>query len=163
MATQSLVRKVFNHIDVIIALGIISIVLLMIIPLHPTLLDVLIVFNITCALVILLVAMYNKEPLDFSVFPSLLLVMTLYRLALNISSTRLILLHAHAGQVIQQFGQFVVGGNPVVGFIIFLILVVIQFIVITRGAERVAEVAARFTLDAMPGKQMSIDADPMRD
>lgn len=159
MSPQSLVHKVFKHIDVLIALGIISIVLLMIIPLHPTLLDILIIFNITCSLVILLVAMYNKEPLDFSVFPSLLLVMTLYRLALNISSTRLILLHAHAGQVIQQFGEFVVGGNAVVGFIIFLILVVIQFIVITRGAERVAEVAARFTLDAMPGKQMSIDAD----
>jgi flagellar biosynthesis protein FlhA len=131
----------------------------MIIPLHPTLLDVLIVFNITCAVVILLVSMYNKEALDFSIFPSLLLVMTLYRLALNISSTRLILLQANAGQVIRQFGQFVVGGNPFVGFVIFLILVVIQFIVITRGAERVAEVAARFTLDAMPGKQMSIDAD----
>jgi len=159
MSGQSIVRKLFSHIDVIVALGIISIVLLMIIPLSPVLLDVLIVFNITCALVILLVSMYNKEPLDFSVFPSLLLVMTLYRLSLNISSTRLILLQAHAGQVIQQFGQFVVGGNPFVGFVIFLILVVIQFIVITRGAERVAEVAARFTLDAMPGKQMSIDAD----
>src|SRR5690606_2676215 len=100
-----------------------------------------------------------KNALEFSVFPSLLLVATLFRLALNISSTRLILLHGYAGQVIQAFGPFVVGGNYVVGFIIFLILVIIQFIVITRGAERVAEVAARFTLDAMPGKQMAIDAD----
>jgi len=159
VSTSPLIRKIVNQIDVVVTLGILSIVLLMIIPLHPTLLDVLIVFNITCAVVILLVSMYTKEALDFSIFPSLLLVMTLYRLALNISSTRLILLQANAGQVIQQFGQFVVGGNPFVGFVIFLILVVIQFIVITRGAERVAEVAARFTLDAMPGKQMSIDAD----
>ncbi|HHY05619.1 MAG TPA: flagellar biosynthesis protein FlhA [Clostridia bacterium] len=148
-----------RHTDIIVALGIVGIVVMMIVPLHPSLLDILLVFNITCSLIILLVTMYNKEPLDFSVFPSLLLVMTLYRLALNISSTRLILLHAYAGEVINQFGEFVVGGNAFVGFIIFLILVIIQFIVITKGAERVAEVAARFTLDAMPGKQMSIDAD----
>lgn len=154
-----IMRKLLQYTDIIVAVGIISIVVMMIIPIPPTVLDILIVFNITCTLVILLVSMYNKEPLDFSVFPSLLLVMTLYRLALNISSTRLILLKAHAGQVIQQFGEFVIGGNPFVGFVIFLILVVIQFIVITKGAERVAEVAARFTLDAMPGKQMSIDAD----
>lgn len=159
MAIPAIFRRITSYSDIIITLGILSIVLLMIIPLHPMLLDILIVFNITCAVTILLVSMYNKEPLDFSVFPSMLLVMTLYRLALNVSSTRLILLHAHAGQVIQQFGNFVVGGNAIVGFVIFFILVVIQFIVITRGAERVAEVAARFTLDAMPGKQMSIDAD----
>jgi flagellar biosynthesis protein FlhA len=148
-----------RHTDIIVALGVISIVIMMIIPLPTSLLDVLIVFNITCSLTILLVSMYNKEPLDFSVFPSILLIMTLYRLALNISSTRLILLNADAGEVIEQFGNFVVGGNAFVGFVIFLILVIIQFIVITKGAERVAEVAARFTLDAMPGKQMSIDAD----
>lgn len=159
MASSSLTKKIMKFADIFIAVGIISIVILMIIPLHPTILDILLVFNITCALVIMLVSMYNKEPLDFSVFPSLLLIMTLYRLALNISSTRLILLEGRAGDVIQQFGQFVVGGNPFVGFVIFLILVIIQFIVITKGAERVAEVAARFTLDAMPGKQMSIDAD----
>jgi len=159
MASTPLARRVLRFTDVIAAVGIIGVVVLMIIPLHPTLLDIFITTNITLSLVILLVSMYNKEPLDFSVFPSLLLVMTLFRLSLNISSTRLILLEAHAGEVIQQFGQFVVGGNPFVGFVIFLILVVIQFIVITRGAERVAEVAARFTLDAMPGKQMSIDAD----
>lgn len=152
-------NMISRHTDIIVALGIISIVIMMIIPLPTALLDVLIVFNITCSLTILLVSMYNKEPLDLSVFPSLLLVMTLYRLALNVSSTRLILLNADAGRVIEQFGQFVVGGNVFVGFVIFLILVIIQFIVITKGAERVAEVAARFTLDAMPGKQMSIDAD----
>ncbi len=159
MPIPNIIRRVIKHADVAIAFGIIAIVLLMIIPLHPSLLDLLLVFNITCSLLILLVSMYNKEALDFSIFPSLLLVMTLYRLSLNISSTRLILLRGYAGSIIQQFGQFVVGGNPLVGLIIFLILVVIQFIVITKGAERVAEVAARFTLDAMPGKQMSIDAD----
>jgi len=159
MAIPTITSKISKHIDILVTVSILSIVLLMIIPLHPTLLDVLIVFNITCAVVVMLVSMYNKEPLEFSVFPSMLLVMTLYRLALNISSTRLILLKGHAGQVIQQFGEFVIGGNAFVGFVIFLILVIIQFIVITRGAERVAEVAARFTLDAMPGKQMSIDAD----
>ncbi|MGI6587755.1 MAG: flagellar biosynthesis protein FlhA [Peptococcia bacterium] len=159
MPAPFLQRNLMRHTDIIVALGIVGIVIMMIIPLHPSLLDILLVFNITCSLIILLVTMYNKEPLDFSVFPSLLLVMTLYRLALNISSTRLILLHAYAGEVINQFGEFVVGGNAFVGFIIFLILVIIQFIVITKGSERVAEVAARFTLDAMPGKQMSIDAD----
>lgn len=159
--TQPLIQKniINGHTDIIVALGVISIVIMMIIPLPTTLLDILIVFNITCSLTILLVSMYNKEPLDLSVFPSLLLIMTLYRLALNVSSTRLILLNADAGEVIEQFGNFVVGGNAFVGFVIFLILVIIQFIVITKGAERVAEVAARFTLDAMPGKQMSIDAD----
>lgn len=159
MAIPTITSKISKHIDIVVTISILSIVLLMIIPLHPTLLDLLIVFNITCAVIVMLVSMYNKEPLDFSIFPSMLLVMTLYRLALNISSTRLILLKGHAGQVIQQFGEFVIGGNAFVGFVIFLILVIIQFIVITKGAERVAEVAARFTLDAMPGKQMSIDAD----
>lgn len=159
MAISTITGKINKHIDIVVTVSILSIILLMIIPLHPTLLDVLIVFNITCAVIVMLVSMYNKEPLEFSVFPSMLLVMTLYRLALNISSTRLILLKGHAGQVIQQFGDFVIGGNAFVGFVIFLILVIIQFIVITKGAERVAEVAARFTLDAMPGKQMSIDAD----
>lgn len=145
--------------DVLIAVLVISIVMIMVIPLKPGLLDILITFNISFALIILMVSMFNSDPLDFSVFPSLLLVMTLFRLALNVSSTRLILLHAEAGQVIYSFGHFVVGGNPVVGFIIYIILIVIQFIVITKGAERVSEVGARFTLDAMPGKQMAIDAD----
>lgn len=145
--------------DIIVALAIITIVIMMIIPLPTILLDLLLCLNITMALVIVMVAVYNVEPLDFSVFPSLLLITTLFRLALNVSSTRLILLEGYAGEVILSFGNFVVGGNAVIGFIIFVILIIIQFIVITKGSERVAEVAARFTLDAMPGKQMSIDAD----
>ncbi len=145
--------------DVLVAILVISIVMMMIIPLNPTLLDIFLTFNISFALIVLLVSMFNIDPLDFSVFPSLLLIMTLFRLSLNVSATRLILLNGSAGEVIAAFGNFVVGGNTVVGLVIFLILVVIQFIVITRGAERVSEVAARFTLDAMPGKQMAIDAD----
>lgn len=135
------------------------IVIMMIIPLPTALLDLLICLNITIALVVIMSAIYNEEALDLSVFPSLLLVTTLFRLALNISSTRLILINGYAGEVITAFGNFVVGGNPVVGFIMFIILVIINFIVITKGSERVAEVSARFTLDAMPGKQMAIDAD----
>lgn len=154
-----LLNKLMAHSDIVVALLVVSIVMMMIIPLKPTFLDVLLTFNISFALVILMVSMFNTDPLEFSVFPALLLVMTLFRLSLNISSTRLILLYADAGQVIESFGSFVVGGNTVVGLVIFLILVVIQFIVITKGAERVSEVAARFTLDAMPGKQMAIDAD----
>ena len=145
--------------DIIVSFGVILIVVMMIIPMPTWLLSLFIVFNISLALTILLVAMYNQNPLEFSIFPALLLIMTLFRLALNISSTRLILLYGDAGEVIEQFGNFVVGGNPIVGLIVFLILVIIQFLVITKGAERVAEVAARFTLDAMPGKQMAIDAD----
>jgi len=145
--------------DILIAVGVIMIVIMMIIPLPTWLLSLMIVFNISLALTVVLVAMYNEEPLQFSIFPALLLIMTLFRLALNVSSTRLILLNGDAGKVIEQFGSFVVGGNPIVGLIVFLILVIIQFIVITKGSERVAEVAARFTLDAMPGKQMAIDAD----
>ncbi|MGI5880156.1 MAG: flagellar biosynthesis protein FlhA [Syntrophomonadaceae bacterium] len=152
-------KRITEYSDVIVAFMVISIVLMMIIPMSTVLLDILLTFNISFALIILMVSMFNTDPLEFSVFPSLLLVMTLFRLALNVSSTRLILLNAQAGEVIATFGQFVIGGNPVVGFIIFLILVIIQFIVITKGAERVSEVAARFTLDAMPGKQMAIDAD----
>lgn len=145
--------------DVMLALAVVVVVGMLIIPLPDWLLDILITINISAGLVVLLVSMYILEPLHFSAFPSLLLVATLFRLALNISATRLILLHAHAGKMIESFGQFVVGGNYVVGVVIFIILVVIQFVVITNGAGRVAEVAARFTLDAMPGKQMSIDAD----
>jgi len=132
---------------------------MMIVPVPPGFLSFLLILNITLSLLILLVSLFTQEALEFSVFPSLLLIMTLFRLCLNISTARLILLYAYAGEVVQKFGGFVIGGNPAVGFVIFLILVVIQFIVITRGAERVSEVAARFTLDAMPGKQMSIDAD----
>src|SRR3954466_12578041 len=132
---------------------------MMVVPLPSIVLDMLLAVNITGGVAILLISMYVQKPLDFSVFPSLLLVATLFRLALNVSATRLVLLHGHAGKVIAAFGNFVVGGSVVVGLVIFLILIVIQFIVITNGAGRVAEVGARFTLDAMPGKQMSIDAD----
>lgn len=157
--TREILQRLTRQSDLVVILGILLIVVMMVLPMPPALLDVLLAFNISLSLMTLLVTMNVKEALEFSVFPSLLLVATLFRLALNISSTRLILLHGYAGQVIQAFGHFVVGGNYVVGFIIFLILVIIQFVVITRGAERVAEVAARFTLDAMPGKQMAIDAD----
>jgi flagellar biosynthesis protein FlhA len=145
--------------QLVVPLGVIMIIVMMVVPLPTFLLDLLIAANITAALLIVLVAMYVQRPLDFSVFPSLLLVATLFRLALNISATRLVLLHAFAGKVINAFGHFVVGGSLVVGLVIFLILIVIQFVVITNGAGRVAEVGARFTLDAMPGKQMAIDAD----
>lgn len=151
--------RLFKYSDIIVAVAVIMTIVMMIIPVPPGLLSILLIFNITLSLLILLVSLFIQESLDFSVFPALLLIMTLFRLCLNVSTTRLILLYAYAGEVIQKFGGFVIGGNPVVGVIIFLILVVIQFIVITRGAERVSEVAARFTLDAMPGKQMSIDAD----
>ena len=145
-------------------IGVITILVVMIIPLPPILLDMLLALNITIAITVLLIAMYTVKALDFSIFPSLLLVTTLFRLSLNVASTRLILLHGNegalaAGKVIMSFGSFVVGGNYVVGMIIFIILVIINFVVITKGATRIAEVAARFTLDAMPGKQMSIDAD----
>lgn len=145
--------------DMVIAIVVVSIVIMIIIPLPSGILDFLLTLNITLSLIILLISMYINEPLQFSIFPSLLLITTLLRLSLNISTTRLILRDGDAGHIIEAFGDFVVGGNAVVGFIIFLIIVIIQFIVITKGAERVAEVAARFTLDAMPGKQMAIDAD----
>jgi flagellar biosynthesis protein FlhA len=157
--TQSILERLVSGNDLIVVLGVVLIVVMMILPLPSLVLDLLLAVNISLALLILLLTMSITEPLQLSVFPSLLLVVTLFRLALNVSSTRLILLHGFAGRIIEAFGNFVVGGNYVVGFVIFLILVVIQFVVITKGAERVAEVAARFTLDAMPGKQMSIDAD----
>ena len=145
--------------DLSVLFGVIMIIIMPVIPLPGPLLSVLILINISLALVVILVAMNVKEALEFSVFPSLLLLLTLFRLGLNVSTTRSILSEANAGGVVDTFGNFVTGGNPLVGFVVFLILVVIQFIVITKGAERVSEVAARFTLDAMPGKQMSIDAD----
>lgn len=145
--------------DVTVLIGVILIIAMLIIPLPNVILSVLIITNISLALLIILVAMNTKEPLQFSIFPSLLLLVTLFRLGLNVSTTRAILGKADAGNVIDTFGEFVIGGNPLVGFVIFLILVIIQFVVITKGAERVSEVSARFTLDAMPGKQMSIDAD----
>ncbi len=155
----SRIERLSRYSDIYIVLGVVLIIVMMILPLPPTMLDILLATNITLGLLVLLLTMNVNEALEVAIFPSLLLVTTLFRLGLNISTTRLILLHAEAGQIIQAFGTFVVGGNYIVGFVIFVILVVIQFIVITKGAERVAEVAARFTLDAMPGKQMSIDAD----
>lgn len=150
-------KKLTNY---AVSLFVIVIVLLLIIPLSPFLLDVFIVINISISLIILLVSMNIREPLEFSIFPSLLLITTLFRLGINVSSTRNILMNqGEAGQVIKSFGTFVLQGNAIVGFIIFIIIVLVQFIVITKGAERVSEVAARFTLDAMPGKQMAIDAD----
>jgi flagellar biosynthesis protein FlhA len=151
--------SVLGRSDMLLAAAVVGIVAMMIIPLPPVLLDVLIVLNITFSLTILLVALNIREPLEFSSFPPLLLIATLFRLGLNVSAARLVLLDAHAGEVINAFGKVVVGGNTVVGIVVFLILVVIQYVVITNGAGRVSEVAARFTLDAMPGKQMSIDAD----
>ncbi len=158
--------KAFNleKTSLLMAVGVVAILMIVIIPLPTIILDLLLSFSITIGLLILLVAMYNTNPLDFSAFPAILLVTTLYRLSLNIASTRLILLHGHegpgaVGQVIKSFGNFVVGGNYAIGFIIFLILVIVNFVVITKGSGRIAEVAARFTLDAMPGKQMAIDAD----
>lgn len=148
-----------RHKDAIIILGVVGIVVMMIVPLPPFLLDVFLALNISIALLILLISMYLVNVLEFSVFPGLLLVITLFRLSLNIATTRLILSTGEAGHVVQAFGEFVTAGNLVVGFIMFIILVVIQFIVITKGSGRIAEVAARFTLDAMPGKQMAVDAD----
>ena len=160
MATMLKVRGIlmrFNDFSVLLA--VIMIIVMLVIPLPGWLLSVLILLNISLALLVILVAMNTQEPLQFSIFPSLLLLLTLFRLGLNVSTSRSILSKADAGGVVDTFGSFVIGNNPLVGFVVFIILVIIQFIVITKGAERVAEVSARFTLDAMPGKQMSIDAD----
>ncbi len=157
-------QRIGRQPDILLAVGVLAVLLVMMVPLPTWLMDVLLAANVTIGVLILLTSIYVLKPLDFSVFPSLLLLTTLFRLALNVATTRLILLHGQegpsaAGHVIEGFGQFVVGGNTVVGLIIFLILVLINFIVITKGSTRIAEVAARFTLDAMPGKQMAIDAD----
>jgi flagellar biosynthesis protein FlhA len=153
-----------KHPDILVSLGVVGVIMLMVLPLPRFFLDLLLAFNITVSVIILLVGLQVRRPIEFSAFPSILLIVTLFRLSLNIASTRLILLHgnegaAAAGEVIRAFGNFVVGGNYTVGLVVFSILVVINFVVVTKGAGRVAEVAARFTLDAMPGKQMSIDAD----
>jgi flagellar biosynthesis protein FlhA len=160
-----LLQSIGKQSSLFVIIGVVLVVIVLVVPIPAFLMDMLLALNLCIALVILLVSMYNKEALDFSVFPSLLLTVTLFRLSLNVASTRLILTQAGdkgteaAGRVIEVFGSFVTSGNMVVGVIIFLILVLIQFIVITKGAGRIAEVAARFTLDAMPGKQMAIDAD----
>ncbi len=156
---NSLFYRASKYSDIFMAVVVIGILSILVIPVPTQLLDVLLAFNITLSVVILLVTMYITAPLEISVFPGLLLIVTLFRLSLNVAATRLILGDAYAGEVVNAFGNFVVKGNYVVGFVIFLILVVIQFVVITKGATRIAEVAARFTLDAMPGKQMAIDAD----
>ena len=154
-------KKWYEQTDVILGIAVIGVVAMLVIPIPSILLDMLLGISIMLSLVILLTAMYNTRSSDFSVFPSLLLITTVYRLSLNVSSTRLILLKGPAfdGQLIRSFGEFVVGGNYIIGFIIFLILIFVQMMVITKGATRISEVAARFTLDALPGKQMSIDSD----
>jgi len=151
--------RLTKHTDLLAAAGVVLIVLMLVIPLPAELLDIFIALNIAAGLAILTATLYLPRALDFAAFPSLLLITTMFRLAINVSVTRLILLHGDAGHMVKAFGDFVVGGNVVVGLIIFFILVIIQFVVVTNGAGRVSEVAARFTLDAMPGKQMAIDAD----
>ena len=156
---NALWERIARYTDVLFALSVIGMISVMIVPMPPALLDILLTFNIAFSLLVLLTTIYVTNPLQLSVFPGLLLVLTLFRLSLNVATTRLILGEAYAGDVIAAFGQFVVKGNYILGFVVFLIIVIIQFVVITKGAGRVAEVAARFTLDAMPGKQMAIDAD----
>lgn len=145
--------------EMLLSLALLGLLVIFLVPLPALLLDMLLALNLGATILLLLVTLTVRQPLEFSTFPSLLLLLTLYRLALNVATTRLILLHAYAGEIVLAFGQFVVGGSLVVGLVIFLILIVIQFVVITKGAARVSEVAARFTLDAMPGKQMAIDAE----
>lgn len=145
--------------DVFLAVMLLVAIFMMILPLPTVMVDVLIAVNLAFSVILLMISIYLRDPLEFSVFPSLLLITTLYRLALTISTTRLVLLQHDAGEIVEAFGQFVVGGNLAVGLIIFTIITVVQFIVITKGSERVAEVSARFSLDGMPGKQMSIDGD----
>jgi len=157
--TVGAMRKLLAHTDLLAAVGVVLIVTMLVIPLPSALLDLFITLNISCGLAIVVATLYLNRALDFAAFPSLLLLTTMFRLAINVSVTRLILTKGDAGSVVAAFGHFVVGGNVVIGLVIFLILIVIQFVVVTNGAGRVAEVGARFTLDAMPGKQMAIDAD----
>jgi flagellar biosynthesis protein FlhA len=152
-------RKLLSHSDLLAAVGVVLIVVMLVIPLPTAILDLLITINISAGLAIVVATMYIKKALEFSAFPTLLLLTTMFRLAINVSVTRLVLTTGDAGSVVKSFGQFVVSGNVVIGLVIFMILIVIQFVVVTNGSGRVAEVAARFTLDAMPGKQMAIDAD----
>ena len=145
--------------DIAVPILIVAVVLLIIIPVDSRIIDIFLSANIALSILILLISMFIEEPLEFSAFPSVLLISTVYRLALNMSTTRLILTKGDAGNVVAAFGDFVIQGDAIVGFIMFLIIIIVQFLVITKGSERVSEVAARFTLDAMPGKQMAIDAD----
>lgn len=155
----NVLNKVGQRKDIMLAVLLLGVIFMMILPLPTALVDVLIGINITIAVVLLMLAIYIKSPLEFSAFPVVLLITTIFRLSLSITTTRLILLQADAGQIVYTFGNFVVGGNLIVGLVIFLIITIVQFLVITKGSERVAEVSARFSLDAMPGKQMSIDGD----
>ncbi|OCA56273.1 type III secretion system export apparatus subunit SctV [Photorhabdus namnaonensis] len=154
-----LLRLIGERKDIMLAILLLAVVFMMVLPLPPILLDILIAINMTISVVLMMMAVYINSPLQFSAFPAVLLVTTLFRLALSVSTTRMILLQADAGKIVYTFGDFVVGGNLIVGIVIFLIITIVQFIVITKGSERVAEVSARFSLDAMPGKQMSIDGD----
>jgi flagellar biosynthesis protein FlhA len=157
--TEQTLRRLLKHTDLLAAVGVVLVVTMLVIPLPSMLLDLMITLNISGALAIVVATMYINKALEFSSFPTLLLLTTMFRLAINVSVTRLVLTKGNAGSVVADFGQFVVGGNVIIGLVIFLILIVIQFVVVTNGAGRVAEVSARFTLDAMPGKQMAIDAD----
>jgi flagellar biosynthesis protein FlhA len=152
-------RSLTKRSELILSLALLGVLVVLLIPLPPLLLDMLLAFNLSLTILLMLVTLSATQPLDFSVFPSVLLLMTLFRLSLNVATTRLVLLKGSAGMIVATFGNFVVGGNLVVGLVIFLILIIIQFVVITRGASRISEVAARFTLDAMPGKQVAIDAE----
>ncbi|HAM49224.1 MAG TPA: flagellar biosynthesis protein FlhA, partial [Nitrospiraceae bacterium] len=161
---MNFLRLIQQRGDVIVAVCVVAIVVVMMLPIPPFVLDILLSLSISLSIVILITGIYIRKPLDFSVFPSMLLITTLYRLALNIAATRLVLLRGAegtdaAGQVIQSFGSFVVGGNYIIGAVIFCVLIAIQYVVINHGSVRISEVTARFTLDALPGKQMSIDAD----
>src|SRR5438876_1468693 len=158
-AAKSNLSRLFRQGDIWLILGLFGTILLLILPVPPFLLDSLLVTSIARSLLVVLVILYLRTPAEFTGFPTLLLFITLYRLALNVASTRLILLDGYAGHIIEAFGNFVVRGNYVVGLVVFLILVLINFVVITKRAARIAEVAARFTVDAMPGKQMAIDAE----
>lgn len=158
-SSGSVVSRIMEHTDVLVSCSVILILMVMILPIPSGLLDILLAVNISLSIIVVLVAFYTYKPLEFAVFPGLLLMLTLFRLSLNVASTRLILSEGYAGHIIQTFGEYVVRGNYVIGIIIFAILIIINFIVITKGATRISEVSARFTLDAMPGKQMAIDAD----
>lgn len=159
LGSDAILNTINRSSDFILALWLLGVIIMIILPVPPAVIDLLITFNLTVAVTLLMVALYIPSAIHLSMFPSLLLVTTMFRLGVNVSSTRQILLKAYSGHVIQAFGEFVVGGNYIVGFVVFIIITLIQFIVVTKGAERVAEVAARFRLDAMPGKQMAIDAD----
>src|SRR6187402_1046212 len=159
VSSSSSITRLLARADLLFAFGLFGTVLLLVLPVPPFIIDLFLALNIGMSLLVLLVIVYIKDPPEFSAFPTMLLALTLFRLALNISSTRQILAHGYAGEIIESFGHFVIQGNYIVGAVVFIILVVINFMVITKGAGRIAEVSARFTLDALPGKQMAIDAE----